>query len=185
MSENTALPSELLANFAKSVTENVELLSTLKNLAPTLQKLISAQEAQSRNCFQAIGTQIQDTFQLVSEIRQSLPVQIDRPSFYFLDACGFSATFDLAFFDNWEIFEVAIGAKFKERGLQVVEKRKYVLEDAHRRNGIDRTKPFKDYFLPGRQINMDACFDDKANNGACCPVCRHIEESAVDEGIDW
>jgi hypothetical protein len=185
MSENTALLSELLTSFGKSVTENADLVSSLRDLVPALQKVLSAQEAQNRDYFNVMGTKIQDTFQLVSEIRQSLPVQIDRPSFYFLDACGFSATFDLAFFDNWEIFEVAIGAKFKERGLQVVEKRKYVLEDAHRRNGIDRTKPFKDYFLPGRQINMDACFDDKANNGACCPVCRHIEESAVDEGIDW
>jgi hypothetical protein len=185
MSENTALLSELLTGFGKSVTENVDLVSSLRDLVPALQKMISAQEAQNRDYFNVMGTKIQDTFELVSEMRQSLPVQIDRPSFYFLDACGFSFIFDLALFDNWEIFELVIGAKFKERGLRVVEKKQYVLEDAHRRNGIDRTRPFKTTFLPGRQINMDACFDEKADAGACCPVCRHIEGLATDDGIDW
>lgn len=183
VSENTALLSEMLTDFGKGVSANAGLLSSLQDLAPTLQKMISMH--QPLEDFVNMGNKIHDTYQMVSEIRQSLPVQIDRPSFYFLDACGFSTTFDLAFFDNWEIFEVTIAAKFKERGLQVVAKKQYALEDAHRKNAIDRNRSFKAMFLPSRQINMDACFDDRENLGTCCPVCRHIEPLASDEGIDW
>jgi hypothetical protein len=188
LSENTTVLSAMLTDFGKSVSENVEFLSTLKDLVPTLQRMISAQKSQvllhqQLDHFKSIGDKVQDT---LIEIRQSLPMQIDRPSFYFLDACGFSYTFDLAFFDNWEILESTIGAKFRERGLQVVEKKQYVLEDALRKQALDRTRSFKAFFLPGRQINMDACFDDKGNLGAsCCPVCQHVEDSLPDAGIDW
>lgn len=183
VSKNTALLSEMLSDFGNSVSKNEDFLSSLEDLVPTLQKMILMQQPLAE--LVVMGGKIHNTYQMISEIRQSLPVQIDRPSFYFLDACGFSATFDLAFFDNWEIFEVAIAAKFRERGLQVVARKQYVLEDAHRKNAIDRTRSFKTLFLPGRQINMDACFDDWETLGTCCPVCRHIEDLASDEGIDW
>ncbi|RDI84063.1 hypothetical protein Vi05172_g5995 [Venturia inaequalis] len=183
VSENTALLSDMLTDFGKSVSNNADLLSSLKDLVPTLRQMIAVQQPPEE--FKIMSAKIHDTYQVISEMRQNLSVQIDRPSFYFLDACGVTATFDLAFFDNWDIFEIAIAAKFKERGLQIVAKKKYVLEDAHRKTSIDRTRGFKALFLPGRQINMDACFDDREALGTCCPVCRHIEGLASDEGIDW
>lgn len=181
--ENTALLSNMLAEFGKSVSQNADFLRSMKDLVPALQKMITVQQPLEE--IEIMGARIHDTYQIVSSMRQSLPMQIDRSSFYFLDACGLTATFDLAFFDDWETFEGAIAAKFKKRGLQIVARKQYALEDAHRKTSIDRTRPFKALFLPGRQINMDACFDAQEALGTCCPVCRHVEDVASDDGIDW
>lgn len=110
MSENTALLSDMLTDFGRSVSNNADLLSSLKDLVPTLRQMIAVQQPPEE--FKIMSAKIHDTYQVVSEMRQSLSVQIDRPSFYFLDACGVTATFDLVFFDNWDILEIAIAAKF-------------------------------------------------------------------------
>ncbi|KAE9981990.1 hypothetical protein BLS_006742 [Venturia inaequalis] len=110
VSENTALLSDMLTDFGRSVSNNADLLSSLKDLVPTLRQMIAVQQPPEE--FKIMSAKIHDTYQVVSEMRQSLSVQIDRPSFYFLDACGVTATFDLVFFDNWDILEIAIAAKF-------------------------------------------------------------------------
>ena len=78
-----------------------------------------------------------------------------------------------------------LSIKFKHRGLRVVEKKQYVLEDANRKKIIDMAQPFEVCFFPGQQVNMDACFDEKIGTGNSCPVCQHIEAVALDQAIDW
>jgi len=116
----------------------------------------------------------------------TLPPQVERQQpVYFLDACGFHAPFHLEFINSWEAFTAVLSIKFKHRGLRVVEKKQYVLEDANRKKIIDMAQPFEVCFFPGQQVNMDACFDEKIGTGNSCPVCQHIEAVALDQAIDW
>lgn len=86
LSGNTTLLSAMLTDFGKSVSENVEFLATLKDLVPTLQKMISAQKnqvllRQQLDHFKNIGDKVQDT---LIEIRQSLPSRLTGPHSIFL-----------------------------------------------------------------------------------------------------
>ena len=78
-----------------------------------------------------------------------------------------------------------LSIRFKNRRLRVVEKKQFVLEDAHRKSVIDMARPFEACFFPGQQVNMDACFDEKTETANYCPVCQHVEAAASDQAIDW
>jgi hypothetical protein len=167
----------------------------LSDLLPTLQGIISANddrssERQSYNEFSRIVNEVRQTnleiYRMVLQMQTALPLQVQRQQpVYFLDACGFHAPFHLEFINSWEAFVAVLGIRFKHRGLRVIEKKQYVLEDANQQRVIDMARPFETCFFPGQQVNMDACFDEKTGTRTSCPVCQHIETAALDEAIDW
>jgi hypothetical protein len=183
-----------LTKIGQSASKNTDFLSALSDLLPTLQRITSAHQDQASTSqhadFSNVVNKVRETnleiYRMVLKMQTNLPPQVERQQpVYFLDACGFLAPFHLEFINSWEAFVTVLGIKFKHRGLRVVEKKKYVLEDANRKKLIDTTRPFEACFFPGQQVNMDACFDEKNSTGSCCPVCQHVDKMATDEAIDW
>lgn len=128
-----------------------------------------------------------ELFRKISNIQTSLPAQVDdQKPVYFLDACGFQARIDLTWINCWEAFYAVLRVQFKQRGLKIVERKQFVLEDAHTTMSVDTHRRFELCFIPGRKINMDACLDEKEHVGNCCPICRYSEPTTVsDQAVDW
>jgi len=185
-----------LNKIGTSVSQNTDFLSILKDFLPTIQGIASAHQdqqsltSQRHDELSSVVNEVLETnleiCRLVLEMQTSLPQQVGcQQPLYFTDACGFRAKLDLGYFDSWEAFNAVIGVKFKQRGLRVVEKKQYVLEDAHRKKLINTARPFQACFVPGQQVNMDACFDENIGTEKCCPGCQHVENVASDQAIDW
>lgn len=124
---------------------------------------------------------------MVLKMQNSLPAQVeDQKPVYFMDACGFRARIDLTWINSWEAFFAVLDVRFKQRGLKIVERKQFVLEDGHSKRSVDKSHPFASCFMPGRRINMDAFFDEIEHIGNCCPVCRYHEPDAVaGQAVDW
>jgi hypothetical protein len=120
-------------------------------------------------------------------MQSSLPAQVeDQKPVYFLDACNCPARIDLSWINSWEAFFAVLSVRFKQRGLKIVERKKFILEDAYNHKLIDSNRPFDGCFMPGRKINMDACFDEKEHVNNCCPSCRYQELGiSADQPVDW
>lgn len=119
-------------------------------------------------------------------MQTSLPPQIERQQpVYFLDACGFLAPFHLEFIKSWEAFIAVLNVNFKTRGLKLIERQQFVLEDAHSKRVLDLSRPWETCFFPNQHVNMDALFDEQERGGNSCPVCQYQEPAATDQAIDW
>jgi hypothetical protein len=122
----------------------------------------------------------------VQSLETSVPphVQLQQPVL-FQDACGFRSPVHLDFINSWEAFEAVLKVRFKKRGLQVVEKKQYTLEDASSKREIDMTQPYEMCFFPGQSVNMDACFDEETGITNHCPGCQNVEKEALDQTVIW
>lgn len=180
----------------QSILENTDFLGKLAGqLLPTLRRIISSDEqrgesqklTQLNEIIKEVCETSLETYRTVLKMQKSLPMQVeDQKPVYFTDACAFAARIDLTWINSWEAFLAVLGVRFKQRGLQIVEKKQYVLEDASSKIVIDSRKSFESCFFPGRQVNMDALFNAKEHSTNCCPVCRYGEPSAVaDQPVDW
>jgi hypothetical protein len=164
-------------------------------MLPTLQRIISSNDEPASNADKSelcsIITEVRESnleiYRMVLKVQASLPAQVeDQKPVYFLDACDCPARIDLTWVNSWEAFFAVLGVRFKQRGLKIVEKKQFILEDAHSNKLIDSTCPFDGCFMPGRKINMDACFDEKEYIGNCCPSCRYQEPGTLaDQPMDW
>lgn len=171
--------------------DGADLLAALKNLIPILQGIIACKDDQAANTqfrddFNQTIKDVQDTYHVVLKMQTQLPAQIDRQQpVLFLDACGYLAPFHLEFITSWEAFVAVLTVKFKQRGLRLVERKQYVLEDVRRKRLINQAHSWETCFFPGQQVNMDAWFYEKPDSGTCCPVCQHMDDVAVNKGVDW
>ncbi|KAF2093425.1 hypothetical protein NA57DRAFT_81353 [Rhizodiscina lignyota] len=175
------------------MSDNTVFLQLAKML-PTLQHIISNNEphvecpelnAMTNDVKEVCKTSFK-IYRSVLQMQASLPAQVeDQKPVYFMDACAFQARIDLTWINSWEAFLAVLAVRFKQRGLRIVEKRQYVLEDAHSKVLVDSTHPFELYFIPGRKINMDALFVEKEHTRNCCPSCQYQEPTAdIDQAID-
>lgn len=172
--------------------ENITLRA-LGELLSTVQRIMSndeepaepQQQLELSNIMRCVQETNLKIYQMVLNMQTSLPPQVERQQpVYFLDACGFRAPFHLEFIKSWEAFTAVLNINFKSRGLQLVERNHYVIEDAHNGRVLDATMPWESCFFPGQQVNMDALFnEDKSGNS--CPVCHHAETADTDQAIDW
>jgi hypothetical protein len=162
---------------------------------PTLQRIILNDDQkpsdEDRSELRNIVTEVRETsleiYRMVLKMQSSLPAKVeDQKPVYFVDACGFQARIDLTWINSWEAFFAVLGVRFKQRGLKIVDRKQFVLEDAQSNRLVDSTRPFESCFMPGRKITMDACFDEKEQTGNCCPSCRYQEpDTEADQAIDW
>lgn len=178
-----------LVQIRQSVDETTSFLRSLSNILPLLQRIDSANNSQFQNNLCNVANEIRESnlqiYRTFLTMQSALPPQVERQQpVYFHDACGLQSPFHLEFINSWEAFVAVLSVKFKQRGLFVVEKKQYVLEDANHRRLIDMNRPFEACFFPGQQVNMDACFDENSDTANCCPVCRHAEFGSQDEAID-
>lgn len=184
-----------LVRFNQTMAENAAFLRALAEMLPTLQRIVSnndqPSESHESNELSNVMKEVRETnleiYRMVLKMQLSLPAQVeDQKPVYFLDACAFQARIDLTWINSWEAFLAVLGVRFKQRGLKIVERKQFVLEDANSKLLVDGNRPFESCFIPGRKINMDAFLDEKGNTGKCCPSCRYEElDAKADQAIDW
>lgn len=184
-----------LTQIEQSMSDSASFLQTLSHFVPTLQETSSAvnrqlSESSERKNF---GDTMRDvyettsrTLQIMRSIQAILPQQVERQQpVYFQDAYDYRYPFALKWIASWEELLAVLGHKFKSRGLRVVGKRQFVLEDGIQKRAISLKASWESSFYPGQNVNMNPCFDEKEESRNCCPTCRHVEPVAVDEAVDW
>ncbi|KAI9719370.1 MAG: hypothetical protein M1812_003441 [Candelaria pacifica] len=96
--------------------------------------------------------------ELIQQLQQ-LPAQVElqRPVIL-LDACGRIAPFHLDFINSKEAFVAVLEVRFKDIGLEKIQKEEYILEERQRRREIDLSKPWNAVFMPGQKVDMSMIF---------------------------
>jgi len=184
-----------LGHIQKSICDNAVFLHALADLLPTLQRIISSDndptsdkdKSELRGIMREVQQSNVEIYRMVLKMQSSIPAPVeDQKPVYFLDACDCPARIDLTWINSWEAFFAVLSVRFRQRGLKIVEKKRFILQDAHSDRLININCPFSGCFIPGRKISMDACFDENEHVRSCCPSCRYQEPGIpADRPIDW
>ena len=80
----------------------------------------------------------------------------------------------MAWVDSWDHFEMMLKWKFVDvPGLTKIEKGEYALVDAFSKKDIDRNRPIRTAFRPGRTITMSMVFLMNLE-ARWCPKCDSL-----------
>jgi hypothetical protein len=198
--DNTSQHSRSLIEFHENATQNFKTLkSMIESIVPILKKVIEAERERqiSTNigCNPAtelnkVMLEVKETnmkiYDMIVNTQQSLPAQVElQQPVHFIDACGKHAPFHLEFINSWEVFESVLKHRFRDIGLQKINRREYVLERSGNKKLVTRKTPWERCLLPGTTLTMDMLFQTSYNQANSCPVCGLESEEAIDAEIDW
>lgn len=132
----------------------------------------------------------QDLCTRLANLDSSIQRPIAEEIFTFEDAIGRVVPVPLRLVDSWNAFDALLLVRFKGfQGFGRVARRRYVLQDHHRRRDIRRDIPWLSAMLPGSQISMSVICSRLLAGGSSlrttCPTCSSNSVVATSKGNQW
>lgn len=129
-------------------------------------------------------------YQAVLDIRGRLPSHLDRcldqEPFILEDGIGRIAPVHMQFISSWEAFDSVLELRFRGmQGYNLVQDKRYVMQEQATRREVDRTRAWECSFLPGQKVVMSMLLDDDTGYKATCPRCQTPTEKSLDSDIQW
>lgn len=125
-------------------------------------------------------------YDMVLSLQANLPQQIERQRpVLFLDACGYLSPVHLEFITSAEAFLAVLKVRFKDAGLQKIERGQFALENAQTKRAVDLKRPWHLCMLPGQRIDMSMIFSESDVLGSTCPGCQRENTNAATEDVEW
>ena len=177
-----------IARNNERIQANQQMLNTHTDLILTLTKIATNAATHEHTqdlkelMLKILKTNLQ-IYDMVINIQSTLPQQVERERpVLFLDACGRLSPVHLEFITSTEAFLAVLKVRFKDTGLQKIEKGQFVLEEARTKQQVDLRRPWHMCFLPGQKIDMSMLFSLTTTATATCPGCQY--ESLGDPAMD-
>lgn len=119
-------------------------------------------------------------------MQTALPHQIERERpIELLDACGRLCPVHLEFITSAEAFVAVLKVRFKDAGLQKIERGQFALENSQTKRLVDLQRPWHMCMLPGQKIDMSMIFSQAEVPRSTCPGCHYENTSADHEDVEW
>jgi hypothetical protein len=120
-------------------------------------------------------------------IQSNIPAQVMlQQPFTFIDALDRRAPVHLEWINSWDAFISVLKVRFKEKGVQKINGREFVLRCARLNRDIDFQSSWEISFLPGRVYDMSMLFRQvEDTDTALCVVCKYRCGGRYDEDIKW
>ena len=175
----------------RSIEANNQLLKTNNDLILALAGVATNCATQEQNndmkdlMLKILNSNIQ-MYDIILNMQMNLPQQIERQRpVLFLDACGRLSPVHLEFITSADAFLAVLKDRFKDGGLQRIERGQFVLEDARAKRVIDLKQPWNTCFLPGQKIDMSMIFLRASTSKTTCPACHHKNTTASTGPVEW
>ena len=189
--DNGSHQNEQLAVANNGIKTNQQLLNSHTDLLLSLAKVANnaptqagAQELQEI-MIKVLKTNLQ-IYHMILNLQTNLPPQIERERpVILLDACGHLCPVHLDFINSAEAFLAVLKVRFKDIGLQKIERGQFALENAQTKRLIDLRRPWHTCMLPGQRIDMSMIFSQADVPRSTCPGCRHENSNANTEDVEW
>ena len=184
-----------LAN--QGIKTNQQILNTHTDLILSLTKLVTNATTHEHTeelkdlMLKVLKANLQ-VFDIVRAMQGTMSHQIERQQpVLFLDACGRLSPIHLEFINSAEAFLAVLKTRFKDYGLQMIEREQFALEESQTKRAVDLRRPWHQCFLPGQKIDMSMIFTQSMiftraeTPGSTCPGCQC--ESIIDTSheIEW
>ena len=127
-----------------------------------------------------------EIYDMILNLQKTLPRQVERECPVILsDAFGRFCPVHLEFIDSAEAFLAVLKVRFKDVGLQKIERGQFALEIAQTKRSIDLRKPWLSCMLPGQRVDMSMIFQQADIPRSTCPGCHSENNPAKTEDVEW
>ena len=125
-------------------------------------------------------------YDMVLSLQRTLPRQVERERpVELLDACGRLCPVHLEFITSAEAFLAVLKVRFKDTGLQKIERGQFALENTLTKQMVDLQRPWHICMQPGQKINMSMVFSQAETTQSTCPGCQYENSKANTEDVEW
>ena len=183
--------SQQLVTANQGININQQILSTHTNLLLSLESLDKDAPTQERIqelrdlMLQVLKTNLQ-IYELVLTLHTNLPRQVERERpVELLDACGRYCPVHLEFITSAEAFLAVLKVRFKDAGLQKIERGQFALENSQTKRLIDLRQPWSTCMMPGSKVDMSMIFSQTGVSRSACPSCHHENKDSNTGDVEW
>ena len=179
----------MLAN--QGIKTNRQILNTHTDLILSLTKLITngathEHTEELKDLMLKVLKANLEVFDIVRTMQGTMSQQIERQQpVLFLDACGRLSPIHLEFINSAEAFLAVLKTRFKDYGLQRIERKQFALEESQIKRAIDLRRPWHQCFLPGQRIDMSMIFTRAKTPGSTCPSCLYESTIDMNHEVEW
>ena len=182
--EQLAVVNQGIRTTHQTLTSHTDLLVSIAQVASRASTQENNRELQEI-MLRMLKTNL-EIYDLMLKLQTDLPRQVERERPVTLqDACGRFCPVHLDFIDSAEAFIAVLKVRFKDVGLQKVERGQFALENAQTKRPIDLQKPWRTCMLPGQRIDMSMIFSQAGLPGATCPGCHCNNTTTNSSEVEW
>ena len=179
----------VLAN--QEIKSNNQILHTHTDLILALTKVATTAATQEQTeelkqlMLKVLKANLQ-MYEMVVSMQATLPLKVERQQpVLFLDACGRLSPIHLEFITSAEAFLAVLKIRFKDAGMQKIEKGQFILEEARTKRLLDLRRPWNTCFFPGRRVDMSMVFSEADNPTSACPGCQYESINKTTDDVEW
>jgi hypothetical protein len=84
-----------------------------------------------------------------------------------------------------QAFIAVLKVRFKDTGLEKIERREFEIQDSSRKRPINLLKPWDSVIMPGQKIDMSMIFREPNLPQGSCPGCQFINDGPGEDEVEW